>query len=135
MKPRNKSESHWQFQFNDGRRICVNTMRDSRRTKRGMRKQRRRTEKEMLEEELEATFIEPEKEPWQLPEYGQHDQGIWAASVDGKYIESSDFTHDVRLEVGGDFVDGAQRKKYAENIAKRLNATKPEASEVESENN
>lgn len=125
MKPRTKQESFWSWRFRDGRRLCANTMRDSRYTKRGMGKQRRRTDKDAISAELSALDIEPEKEAYELPEYGEHDQGIWLVSEDGKHIESSDFTHDVRLYVGGDFVDDAQRKKYAENIAARLNATKP----------
>jgi hypothetical protein len=89
-------------------------------------KEMRNDAKDIVRSELDAMLIEPEKEPWQLPEYGQHDQGDWAASEDGKRIESNDFTHDVWLKVSGDFVDDAQRKKYAENIAERLNATKPD---------
>ncbi len=42
--------------------------------------------------------------------------------VRGTYVESDDFTHDVRLYVNGDFSNMEQRLAYAEEIAKRLNA-------------
>lgn len=51
--------------------------------------------------------------------------GPWKAgeTADGSkaYVESDDFTHDVRLYVVGDFEDGRQRMAYAEEIAGRLN--------------
>lgn len=37
------------------------------------------------------------------------------------FIESNDFTHDVRLYVIGDFRNTAERQAYAEEIAGRLN--------------
>ena len=37
------------------------------------------------------------------------------------FIESEDFTHDVRLIVDGDFEGAEQRLAYAEEIARRLN--------------
>ena len=55
------------------------------------------------------------------PEYGEHDEGPWMVSPDGSIIESGDFTHDVQLEVTGDFYDKKQRKMYADNLAKKLN--------------
>lgn len=55
--------------------------------------------------------------------------GPWWVGVteDGSrvFIESYDFTHDVRLYVNGDFYDDGQRRAYADEIAKRLNAWKP----------
>ena len=56
------------------------------------------------------------------PEYGQHDKGPWTVSPDGSVIESDDFTHDVQIQIYGDFFDSAQKKMYADNIAKKLNA-------------
>lgn len=52
------------------------------------------------------------------------DKGPWVAggnTVDA-YVESVDFTHDVRLRVDGDFRDYAQRREYAEWLAETLNA-------------
>jgi hypothetical protein len=59
-----------------------------------------------------------------------HERGPWSAGVDpgeaqGRvFVESGDFTHDVRLYVTGDFRDEAQRLAYAREIARRLNAWK-----------
>jgi hypothetical protein len=50
-----------------------------------------------------------------------HDKGPWTVDADGKSIQSDDFTHDVILRVTGDFYSDAQRKAYAENLAKKLN--------------
>lgn len=51
------------------------------------------------------------------------ERGPWEASEDGSTIVSDDFTHDVILCVTGDFAGGAQRKAYANEIARRLNIT------------
>lgn len=55
--------------------------------------------------------------------YVVEESGPWAAGYsDGKvFVESEDFTHDVRLYVDGDFGSTDNRKKYAEEIARRLN--------------
>lgn len=60
--------------------------------------------------------------------------GPWEASVvlTGTYagkgcIESGDFTHDVCLYVDGDFECYSQKLAYAQKIARRLNAWKPDA--------
>lgn len=59
------------------------------------------------------------------------EKGPWRAGRDrsqsGKnarcvFIESDDFTHDVRLIVDGDFTGPSQRMAYASEIARRLNA-------------
>jgi hypothetical protein len=53
--------------------------------------------------------------------------GPWKAGLEHPprgyeaYIESEDFTHDVRLIVDGDFEGPEQCFAYAEEIAKRLN--------------
>lgn len=53
-----------------------------------------------------------------------YDNGKWSAKVDKKvFVESDDFTHDVRLYVDGDFEDDLQKLAYAKEIAKRLNVT------------
>lgn len=51
------------------------------------------------------------------------EKGPWAAAFgNGKaFIESDDFTHDVRLCVSGDFESVEQKVEYAEEIARRLN--------------
>lgn len=40
------------------------------------------------------------------------------------YVESSDFTHDARLYVNGDFENAERKLAYAQEIARRLNAWK-----------
>ena len=54
------------------------------------------------------------------------DAGPWSAggSDDGTkaWVDSHDFTHDVRLHISGDFADDKQRFAYAEELARRLNA-------------
>ena len=55
------------------------------------------------------------------PTYGMHDSGPWTVSDDGRTISSDDFTHDVLLRVSGDFYNDAQRKCYADQLAKILN--------------
>lgn len=53
------------------------------------------------------------------------DKGPWMAVIDhdGRAfaVDSSDFTHDVRLEVSGDFKDDAQRLEYCKWLARMLN--------------
>lgn len=51
------------------------------------------------------------------------ERGPWTASECGRAIESDDFTHDALLALSGDFGDDAGRKAYADEIARRLNAT------------
>ena len=59
------------------------------------------------------------------------ERGPWKAGADkssGEYetfVESEDFTHDVRLIVDGDFEGDEEHFAYAEEIAKRLNAFDP----------
>lgn len=57
-----------------------------------------------------------ERVPWRAGETKERAQA---------FIESDDFTHDVRLYVNGDFVDADQRFAYAEEIARRLNSATP----------
>ena len=56
-----------------------------------------------------------------------YDNGNWEAgrTDDRIFVESSDFTHDVRLYVDGDFEDIPQKYAYATEIAKRLNVSHP----------
>ncbi|GBG14350.1 uncharacterized protein NMK_1949 [Novimethylophilus kurashikiensis] len=49
------------------------------------------------------------------------ERGPWSVDASGSHLESNDFTHDVRLRIIGDFSDEAQRRVYAEEIARRLN--------------
>ncbi|SCU75590.1 hypothetical protein CNECB9_2370164 [Cupriavidus necator] len=60
------------------------------------------------------------------------ESGPWKARHDnGKvFVESDDFTHDVRLYVNGDFASLEQKLAYAEEIARRLNAWRPDAGSV-----
>ena len=57
-----------------------------------------------------------ERGPWSAR---QDKQQPWEQRV---WIESDDFTHDVRLYVHGDFESSDQRFAYAQEIARRLNA-------------
>lgn len=54
-----------------------------------------------------------------------YDNGTWTACTDQKqiWVESTDFLHDVRLYVNGDFEDSIENFDYANEIAKRLNQT------------
>lgn len=57
------------------------------------------------------------------------ENGPWAAGVTDEnqqrvFIQSDDFTHDVRLYVDGDFESKQQRLEYAKEIARRLNGIK-----------
>ena len=51
------------------------------------------------------------------------DRGIWTVgqTESQEFIESSDFNHDVRLYLNGDFEDDTQRLNYLKHIADRLN--------------
>ena len=52
---------------------------------------------------------------------GFSDKGPWTTNLDGKYIQSDDFTHDVILRIGGDFESDEQRRAYAQGLADILN--------------
>ena len=51
------------------------------------------------------------------------DRGDWTVgqTESQEFIESSDFNHDVRLYLNGDFEDDTQRLNYLQHIADRLN--------------
>ena len=51
--------------------------------------------------------------------------GFGGAKVERVLLDSDDFEHDVLLEVRGDFANAQERLDYAQNLADRLNATKP----------
>lgn len=51
------------------------------------------------------------------------DQGPWHASSDGRSLHSDDFTHDVRIDVHGDFSSDTQRYGYASLLAQQLNSS------------
>ena len=64
------------------------------------------------------------------------EKGPWSAYApnDGKvYVQSSDFTHDVAMQVRGDFANHAQHKAYAEEIARRLNTATQRAEAAEAD--
>lgn len=56
------------------------------------------------------------------------EEGVWTAKMErlhGKaefFLESDDFTHDVRLLISGDFETDSQAWIYACEIARRLNS-------------
>lgn len=57
------------------------------------------------------------------------DNGPWTAGVTDEafprtYVESNDFTHDVRLYVSGDFGDEGEKLLYAQGIARMLNQSR-----------
>jgi len=78
--------------------------------------------------------FDPEPPSEKLPQTTPKERGPWQAGVvesDGRvFVESHDFTHDVRLYVDGDFRNDAERLAYAEEITRRLNAWKPPSPEV-----
>lgn len=57
------------------------------------------------------------------------DKGPWTYRMDPKasahvaryFVESDDFSHDVRLYINGDFGDDADRRAYGEALARTLN--------------
>ena len=64
------------------------------------------------------------------------DKGVWTANLiertgvaggkrDCVLLESDDFEHDVMLAVSGDFASAQQKLEYAQDLAARLNATRP----------
>jgi hypothetical protein len=51
---------------------------------------------------------------------------LWTVGVNAEqkvYLETDDFTHDVRLYVNGDFENKEQEIKYASVLARKLNGT------------
>lgn len=60
------------------------------------------------------------------------EKGPWTAAFgnDKTFIESDDFTHDVRLYVNGDFESHEQLLEYTEEIARRLNSYASRDAEV-----
>ena len=63
------------------------------------------------------------------------ENGPWNVDVwpSGRMVlQSDDFTHDVALEISGDFATQAQKHEYAEEIARRLNSTNPVPNELSS---
>ena len=51
---------------------------------------------------------------------------LWTVGVSTDqrvYLETDDFTHDVRLYVNGDFENKEQEIKYASVLARKLNGT------------
>lgn len=55
------------------------------------------------------------------------DKGPWSVVTTpppeiGTYLESDDFTHDVRLKISGDFASVADRELYAFALAEALNS-------------
>lgn len=58
-----------------------------------------------------------ENGPWEVNEWGK-----------GRLVlQSDDFTHDVSLEISGDFASKEERLEYAEEIARRLNLMNPKS--------
>lgn len=61
------------------------------------------------------------------------DKGPWRVVVYGSQannqvrVMSDDFEHDVSLRIFGDFADHAERQRYAEWLAGKLNAPETEA--------
>ena len=61
-----------------------------------------------------------ENGPWIIEDWG-----------DGRLVlQSQDFTHDVALEVSGDFATPEQEREHAEEIARRLNMANPAPSKT-----
>lgn len=64
-----------------------------------------------------------EKGPWKAVRQNYHSEEEAKRHVYEEHIflESDDFTHDVRLGIDGDFADCDHKMKYAEEIAAKLN--------------
>lgn len=73
----------------------------------------------------DAVVLPPEG--WLAP----HDKGPWSAGKEGVFVfvQSEDFTHDVRLTISGDFADTEAKRRYADALAAQLNASLPPAPE------
>jgi hypothetical protein len=79
-----------------------------------------------------ARPLEPSKEEgrwtakvWDFPAHGG------SKAYHGVVVESDDFTHDVHLEIRGDFRDEREKLEYARLLARRLNlATEIELSQA-----
>jgi len=56
-----------------------------------------------------------ENGPWEVNEWKD----------DRLVLQSDDFTHDVALEISGDFTTPEEKREYAEEISRRLNSTNP----------
>jgi hypothetical protein len=55
---------------------------------------------------------------------------MWTVGVtkdDRVFLETDDFTHDVRLYVNGDFSSKEQEIKYASDLARKINGTLDDA--------
>ena len=63
------------------------------------------------------------------------DRGTWTVgeTESQEFIESSDFNHDVRLYLTGDFEDDTQRLNYLKHIADRLNTHPVKEQEMQAE--
>ena len=48
----------------------------------------------------------------------------WIVSLDGRSIQSTDFTHDVMLTISGDFESDDQRRAYSRQLAEKLSKAK-----------
>ena len=68
-----------------------------------------------MAEQLASQTVSPqERGPWSI--------AIW----DGKtYLQTHGFTHDVTLQISGDFEDKAQEFAYAQELVRQLNAQLP----------
>jgi hypothetical protein len=78
-----------------------------------------------------------------LPAVGENspreafDKGPWTYRTDPKasthvgryFVESDDFSHDVRLYINGDFGSDEDRRKYGESLARTLNHACPRSGE------
>lgn len=84
---------------------------------------------------MTASFPSSTLEREQMTQDGsKFDKGPWSVGQTQDecrvYIQSDDFTHDVRLYVDGDFGSSEEKKIYAEQIASRLN-TPPASAQPE----
>lgn len=69
---------------------------------------------EDYEDEVDGALSE--KGPWEVC--------IWDKAAGDRVkvvLQSDDFTHDVALEISGDFISVSQKIKYAERLADRMN--------------
>lgn len=75
--------------------------------------------KESVQQSIQV--LEEIKQLYEEREGGESLQVEWYSSSDGSYLFSSDFTHDVKLTVDGDFEDEQQRIAYTKELVVKLN--------------
>lgn len=79
----------------------------------------------LLDYDTTAQAVYEDQQSGALRERGPWMVDLWSPKTEGGpprvVLQSDDFTHDVALEISGDFVDTAQKVRYAKLLADRMN--------------